>query len=86
MTPGDFAQLSGFEKTAILKKNGVLLSNRTVGGDRIYLYAVYHFYVELLYELSNPHRKGLIVQKVFENTDDLDPYLAEVDLEWIYAS
>jgi hypothetical protein len=76
----EFKNLSGFEKVEALNAYGVFLSERRIGADRIYLYAINYFYIELLHELSGIDNRGVSVYRVFDDVKYLDAYLEKVDI------
>jgi hypothetical protein len=72
--------LSGFEKVVALNSYGVFLAERRIGLDRIYLYAINYFYIELFHELSDMSNRGVSIYRVFEDLKYLDAYLDKVDI------
>ncbi len=76
----EFFGLSKFEQVNALNSYGTFLTERRLGFDRVYLYALNYFYVELLHELSNLSNKGVTVYRVFDDVSYLDAYLDNVDI------
>jgi hypothetical protein len=74
MTMQQFQQLSKAEQAAIINQYGVFVAERFVAGDRVYLYMVNYFYVELLHELSNLESKGVVISRIFDDARYLDVY------------
>ena len=84
MSIPEFVQLSTFEKICVINSLGTFIAERRVGLNRVYLYAITHFYVELFHELSNPGASRRVrIHRVFEDTAYLDGYLEEVDINWL---
>jgi hypothetical protein len=80
MSIAEFEQLNKFEKAAALNSFGVFISERRLGINRIYLFALNSFYVELFHNLSNPDNRELTVYRVFTDPGYLDVYLENVDI------
>jgi hypothetical protein len=80
MKLNEFEKLSGFEKVEALNVYGVFLSERRIGADRVYLYVINYFYIELFHELSDIHNRGVSVYSVFDDVKYLDAYLEKVDI------
>jgi hypothetical protein len=76
----EFELLNKFEKATVINSYGVFISERRLGIDRIYLFALNSFYVELFHNLSNPDNRELTVQRVFTDPGYLDVYLENVDI------
>jgi hypothetical protein len=76
----EFINLSKFEKVNALNCYGTFIAERRLGFDRVYLYALNYFYVELFHELSNLSNRGVAVYRVFEDIKYLDIYLEHVDI------
>ena len=75
MTLAEFKQLSKAEQAQVINRHGVFVDERTEGGNRIYLYMVNYFYVELLHELSNLNNKGITISNIFDDMVQLDAYV-----------
>jgi hypothetical protein len=80
MTINQFKELSTPDQASILHKYGVFLCQRTVGPNRLYLYAISSFYIELLHELSESKNCGISIFSIFDDPRHLDPYLEDMDL------
>ena len=80
MTIEAYRQLTNSEQAHLLKKEGVFLADRFLTGNRIYLFTLYGFYIELFHELLGPDRSGLRIFRVFEDTDALEVYLDRIDI------
>jgi hypothetical protein len=80
MSVAEFEQLNKFEKASALNAYGVFISERRLGIDRIYLFALNSFYVELFHNLTNPDNKEVTVYRVFTDPGYLDVYLENVDI------
>jgi hypothetical protein len=76
----EFMHLRKFEKVDALNCYGTFIAQRRLGLDKVYLYALNYFYVELFHELSNLSNRGVIVYRVFEDVNYLDAYLENVDI------
>ena len=72
MTRTDFEQLSRQEQIKVISQYGVLVADKIVAGNRLYLYAINAFYVELLHELSNLNNNGLVINKAFDAVEAFD--------------
>jgi hypothetical protein len=85
MTRIQFEQLSDQEQLSIIGRDGVFLAERIAAGNRVYLYIVHSFYVELLHELSNVSSQGLTVFKIFNDTSAFALYPDKADSEKSYV-
>lgn len=85
MTRIQFEQLGNQEQLSIVGRDGVFLAERIAAGNRVYLYIVHSFYVELLHELSNVNSLGLTVFKIFNDTSAFDLYADKADSERLYV-
>lgn len=85
MTRIQFEQLSNQEQLNIIGRDGVFLAERIVAGNRVYLYIVHSFYVELLHELSNINSQGLTVFKIFNDTSAFTLYPDKADPERLFV-
>ena len=83
MSISEFLLLSPFEQVNVLNMHGSFVAQRKLGADRIYLYVVGFFYVELLHKLSDINNRGITIYRVFADTDHLDEYLEVVDISAI---
>ncbi len=80
MSIAEFMHLCKFEKVNALNSHGAFIAERRLGFNRVYLYALNHFYVELFHELTNLDNKGITIYRVFDDVDYLDVYLEKVDI------
>lgn len=64
MTLFEFEQLSKPQQIKVIGGHGVFLADKVELGNRLYLYIINTFYVELLHELSNINNKGLVIARV----------------------
>jgi hypothetical protein len=80
MPIAEFERLNKFEKAAALNTYGIFVSERRLGVNRIYLFALNSFYVELFHNLSNAGNREVTVYRVFTDPGYLDVYLENVDI------
>jgi len=80
MKLSEFEKLTGFEKVKALSDYGVFLSEPRIGADRVYLYAINYFYIEIFHQLSDINNRGVSVYRVFDDVKYLDAYLERVDI------
>jgi hypothetical protein len=78
MTLKAFAELSETEQMRIINLYGVLLAERTIDNNKIYLYAVGSFYIELFHELQVTDHRSIRILKVFDDEKLLDIYLSNI--------
>lgn len=73
----DFNILDEIKQAEALLNHGVLIAERMYKEFQILLYQVNQFYVEVYY-----HNNFQMIQGFggFENTNALDPYLADIDI------
>ncbi len=76
----EFEHLSESEKIDALNAYGTFIAERRLRVDRIYLYALGYFYVELFHELSSLNNTGVTVYRVFDTDAYLDVYLKKIDI------
>ena len=60
--------------------HGVFLAYRNYKGQKFALYQLSSFYLELRYSTKPPLLEDIII---FENTDELDPYLRKIVISWL---
>jgi len=83
MTIFQFHQLSEKEQLDTLEESGVYIAERDGAFYNIKLYQLENFYVELY---LHTHFNVVVNINCFTNTDCLDPYLENIDLDsLIYA-
>lgn len=80
MTINQFKELSKTSQANTLNKFGVFLCQRAVGPNRLYLYTISTFYIELLHELADSKGGGIRIFNVFDDPELLDPYLQDVGI------
>lgn len=85
MTRIEFEQLNKQEQIKVISKYGVFLADKIDSGNRLYLYVVNTFYVELLHELSNINSKGLVITRVFDDAGIFNDYQDKADANRLYA-
>jgi len=78
MTIYHYNQLNESEQLDALEQMGVLIGEREGTFYHLTLYQLEGFYVELCY---HTHFNTLININAFSNTDCLDPYLQNMDIE-----
>jgi hypothetical protein len=79
MTLEQFLSLTELEKVGGLNNQGVILAERRICANRIYLYAINYFYMELVHDFSGLHGNELYIHRVFEDKRCLDYYLPAKD-------
>jgi hypothetical protein len=72
MTHAQFELLSKVQQMQTIRQYGELVAERVEGGNRLYLYVVNSFYIELLHELIN--NKGLVIARVFDDISLVDSH------------
>lgn len=78
MTCKEFRQLTPAEQAEVINKYGSFLAQRIVASNRMYLYTISAFYIELLHVLHGPC-KGISIFRVFEDAQYLDIYSRETE-------
>ena len=74
----DFFQLDETEKGEAVWEHGTLLGDYKEAPFRFILYQVAGFYVELRYHMEHNVLRGM---RAFDNTEDLVPYLEQIQLQ-----
>lgn len=74
----DFMQLAQSEQTDLLYRTGVFLGKIKSGKQIKILYQVDAFYVEITYK---KYRLIISAIRSFCSTDELDPYLRQINIE-----
>jgi len=85
MTLQEFLLLTEFEKAIALNSEGVFLAERRIAANRIYLYSINYFYIELFHDFSGISGNGVHIHRVFEDTRCLDAYLTAIDIGTLQA-
>jgi len=85
MTRIEFEQLSKQEQIKVISEHGVFVADKIESGNRLYLYAINSFYVELLHELSNIHNNGLVVIQTFDDAEVTGSYQDSAKTRRLYA-
>lgn len=78
MTIYQYSHLNESRQLDALEHMGVFIGEREGSFYHLHLYQIEGFYVELCY---HTHFNTLININAFSNTDCLDPYLQQVDIE-----
>jgi len=78
MTIHQYSQLNESRQLNAIAQKGVLIGQREGSFNHLDLYQLEGFYVELCY---HTHFNTLITINAFSNTDCLDPYLQQLDIE-----
>lgn len=86
MTIETYRQLSNSEQARLLNQEGIFLADRFLTGNRIYLFTLFGFYIELFHELLGPDRSSLRIFRVFEDTDGLEVYLDRIDIDQLLTA
>lgn len=81
MKVNHFQALSQGVRRELVKKKGALLANRHTEDFAILLYQMDAFYVELYYNLNTSEVAWV---KSFESTDELEPYLENINLSNLF--
>jgi hypothetical protein len=75
MTIYEFQQLNISQQAEVIRRYGVLVTEKAVAGNRLYLYMINYFYVELLHELSNLDNQGMVISRIFDDLALLDDFI-----------
>lgn len=78
MTSKEFVQLSKTQQRIYLLTQGTFLADRQNEQYDMMLYELHGFYAEVAFV---KHTNRVAYFKTFEGTKDLEPYLAQIDLE-----
>jgi hypothetical protein len=78
MTLFEFRLLSDFEQRDLLYKQGTYIGKRKIYGLTVVAYQLENFYVEVFY---TAYRKHINQIRCFLNTNRLEPYLEQMDIE-----
>jgi hypothetical protein len=78
MTLDEFTLLQDKEKISLLYENGVYIGKRKLANTAVILYQLEGFYAEVFYR---KYRRYIESIYCFEDTERLDPYLLEIDVE-----
>jgi len=81
MTFTEFKKLDNLSKELLCWSKGVVVATRQNDSFHFKLYQVFSFYIEIQYNL---HFETLNSFSAFENTDQLEPYLAELNIDSLY--
>lgn len=73
-----FQLLLGSQQYRQLLKQGTYLSERRCGDSQVLLFAVEHYYAEVFFD---PYTDDINGSRCFESTDELTPYLEQIDLD-----
>jgi hypothetical protein len=80
MTLFEFQMLEEPEQVSVLYEEGVYIGKRIVNRTVVLLYQVDSFYAELFYK---SYRRYIAHIKCSESTSLLDPYLEQIDVEYL---
>jgi hypothetical protein len=80
----EFEQLSEAEQVRVINQYGTFTAEKIASGNRLYLYAINSFYVELLHELSDFRNKGVVVKRVFDDSRYLKEYIDDMIASAVY--
>jgi len=82
MKQHDFTTFEELEQAETAWKKGTLLAKRTENFHTMWLYLLDDHYVEITY---HTHFNVLLQINSFKDTEQLEPYLAEIDLSALLA-
>ena len=74
----EFEKLSEEKQLDILQKDGVHIGKREVGKEKVILYQLYAFYVEVYFE---EYRKKINKMIISDKVDILQPYLDQIKVK-----
>jgi len=74
----EFEMLSEEKQLDILQKDGVYIGKREVGNEKVILYQLYAFYVEVYFE---EYRKKINKMIISDKVDILQPYLDQIKVK-----
>lgn len=80
MTKEVFESLKERDQLKQVNALAVPLAERFMRGNRVFLFAIDSFYVEIIYELSNINNNTLRIYRVLTNINDLDDYVEQIDI------
>lgn len=72
-----------YEQKNIAFESGAYLANRFIEGFRILLFQLEGFYVELFY---HPETNEIAWARSFDSTDELEPYLQNINVSDLVQS
>ncbi len=76
MTFEEYILLSEDQKLSVLWCEANFIAERKEIENKLFLYQVYSFYIEVLYSSNS----GLNQLRPFSSTEELEPYLEEIDI------
>jgi len=85
MTRTYFEQLSKTQQIKTISQYGEFVAERIEAGNRLYLYIINSFYIELLHELTDINNKGLVIARIFDDTSYLNNYLEKANTGQLQA-
>ena len=85
MTLIQFDQKNENEQRELIKSRGVFMGSRMKGENKILLYQVDAFYIELFYHRLEEIRVPIRLLRTFEGVEYLDPYLKKIDIRMLFA-
>lgn len=72
-----FQLLLGSKEYRPLLQQGIYLAERRCDDSQVLLFAVEHYYAEVFFD---PYTDDINGSRCFESTDELAPYLEQIDL------
>ena len=85
MTLIQFDQKNENEQRRVIKSRGVFVGSRMKGENKILLYQVDAFYIELFYDRFEQIQVPIRLLRSFEGVESLDPYLKKIDIKMLLA-
>jgi hypothetical protein len=61
------------------------LAERRISANRIYLYSINYFYIELFHDFSGLGGNGVSIHRVMDDIRCLDDYLPGIDIGFLQA-
>lgn len=77
-----YNKLNEIMQAEILWEDGAQVDERIEENQRLVLYQLYAFYVEVFYDLESGAMKGF---RSFKSTRFLQPYLEKIDLQELFS-
>lgn len=76
-----FNQEGSEAQAEILRTKGALVASRTIGENKILLYQIDAFYIELFDDKYEQMKTPIRILRTFEEINFLDPYLKKIKIE-----
>lgn len=80
MKMDEFQSLSQKEQISILYQQGIYIGKKKAGTFIVLLYQLDSFYIEIAYA---SYRRSIRTIKYSDNTSILDPYLEQIQIEYL---